>query len=335
MSQKNLKTRSLLELIDLFERSTHAIADGDGQRLHGVPSWELARRTALSNRELGQWTERVGYAGFYPATRGGEHLPVEIMEDDNSERYRYRCPETFRTKYVSADMVAVHAVTATKLLNYLADLLAIPQVHRRGIATPEIDGVLWNLGKMRIANAQVDVWLTRGLATSIDRVFAHFQTASLPDQGLIFTTGQSLPGCIPPPRSYRIIPIASVLLDYAIKPHIDVDQVHRLLVAPSGSNEEKSLPVRFDPYTNTLIIATKADKPWIINGPKQMAVVKYLFEQFEKGRHQVSAGDILVAVYGSREAAHGKRVPSIFSGNLIWEDYIAGDGNGQYGFNLD
>lgn len=333
MSQKSPQTRSLLELIDLFERSTHAIADGDGQRLHGVPGWELARRAALSDRELGQWTERVGYAGFYPATRGDEHVPVEIEEDNDPERYRYRCPETFRTKYVSADLVAVRAVATAKLLNCLADLLAIPQAHRRGIATPAIDGVLWNLGKMRIGDAQVDVWLARGLITSIDRVIAHFHAASLPDQGLIFTTGQTLPGIIPPPRGYRIIPISSVLLNYATKPHIDVDLIHRLLVAPAGSKEEKSLPVRFDPYSNTLFIATRPIKPWTIKGAKQVAVVKYLVEQFGNGRHRVSAGDILVAAYGSREEARGKRVQSIFSGNDTWLDYIEHD-DGGYGIKL-
>ncbi len=34
-------------------------------------------------------------------------------------------------------------------------------------------------------------------------------------------------------------------------------------------------------------------------------------------------------------AAVNAKFQSIFSGNLIWEDYIAGDGNGHYGFNLD
>lgn len=334
MSQKSLSTRSLLELIDLFERSSHAIADGAGQRLHGVPGWDLARRAALSDRELEQWTERVGYAGCYPATRDDEHMPVEIEEDDDPGRYSYRCPETFRTKYVSADLVAVHAVTDTKLLNYLADLLGIPQAHRRGITAPAIGGVLWNLGKMRIADAQVDVWLVRGLSSSIDRVFDHFRAASLPEQGLIFTTGQALPDIVPPPRSYRIVPIASVLVDYALKPHLDTDLIHRLLVAPAGSKEEKSLPVRFDPYTNTLVIATKSDKPWAIKGAKQVAVVKYLVEQFESGRTRVSAGDILVAAHGSREAARGKRVPSIFSSNSQWLDYIEHDDAG-YGIKLE
>lgn len=334
MSPKSLSTRSLLELIDLFERSSHAVADGDGQRLHGVPGWDLSRCATLSDRDLAQWTERIGYAGCYPAPRGDESVSVEIEEDDDPGRYRYRCPETFRTKYVSADLVAVHAVTDTKLLNYLADLLGIPQAHRRGITAPAIGGVLWNLGKMRIADAQVDVWLARALSSSIDQVFDHFRAASQPEQGLIFTTGQALPDIVPPPRSYRIVPIASILVDYAVKPHLDTDLIHRLLVAPAGSKEEKSLPVRFDPYSNTLVIATKTDKPWAIKGAKQVAVVKYLVEQFENGRTRVSAGDILIAAHGSREAARGKRVASIFSSNSQWLDYIEHDDAG-YGIKLE
>ncbi|KGG93017.1 hypothetical protein P245_10645 [Comamonas thiooxydans] len=334
MAQTSLSTRSLLELVDLFERAIHAVVDGTGQRLRGVPGWEMSRRVALSDRDLAAWTERIGFAGSYPAAHGDERVPVDIEEDDDPGRYRYRCPETFRTKYVSADLVAVHAVMDTKLLNYLADLLGIPQAHRRGITAPAIGGVLWNLGKMRIADAQVDVWLVRGLSSSIDRVFDHFRAASLPEQGLIFTTGQALPDIVPPPRSYRIVPIASVLVDYALKPHLDTDLIHRLLVAPAGSKEEKSLPVRFDPYTNTLVIATKSDKPWAIKGAKQVAVVKYLVEQFESGRTRVSAGDILVAAHGSREAAQGKRVPSIFSSNSQWLDYIEHDDAG-YGIKLE
>ena len=75
MSQKSLSTRSLLELIDLFERSIDAVADGDGQRLRGVPGWDLARRVALSDRDLAAWTERIGYADCYMAADGDERLP--------------------------------------------------------------------------------------------------------------------------------------------------------------------------------------------------------------------------------------------------------------------
>lgn len=335
MSQKSLSTRSLLELIDLFERSINAVADGDGQRLRGVPGWDLPRRGALSDRDLAAWTERIGYAGSYPAPLGDERIAVDIGEDDDPGRYRYRCPETFCTKYVAADLVGVHAVREAKLLNYLADLLGVPQAQRSGITASAIDGVLWRLGKMRVADTQVDAWLVRGLSASTEQVFEHLRAPPLPDQGVIFTTGQDLPDIVMPPRAYRIVPIASALVDHALKPHFDVDLIHRLLLAPSGSRVEKSLPVRFDRYTNTLVIATKSDKPWAIKGSRQIAVVSYLFEQFENGRRWVPAHEILGAVYGPKKSGRSQRIQNIFSGNSIWEDYIAGDGAGYYGFNLD
>ncbi len=335
MADKSLSTRSLLDLFELFDQSSQAIADGDGQRLHGVPAWELSHRPALAGRDLEQWTERIGYAGSYPAPRGDELVPVEIEEDDDPGRYRYRCPETFRTKYVSAELVGVHAVVDAKLLNYLADLLGIPQAQRSGITAPGIDGTLWRLGRMRIANAQVDAWVVRGLASSIGQVFEKLRAQSLPDQGVVFTTGQPPPDVILPPRSYRFVPLAAALVEDAIRPQIDLDLIHRLLLAPLGSKLEQSFPVRFDPYSNTLVIATKSDKPWPIKGTRQVAVVSHLFEQFENGRRWVPAHEILAAVYGPQKSGRSYRIQNIFSGNPIWHDYIVSDGNGHYGFNLD
>jgi len=48
MSSKPLPTQSLLDLIDLFEQSGQPIADGDGQRLRGVPGWSFLGRTSLT-----------------------------------------------------------------------------------------------------------------------------------------------------------------------------------------------------------------------------------------------------------------------------------------------
>lgn len=334
MSSKPLQTQSLLDLIDLFERSHQSITDADGQRLHGIPGWDLSRRVALSDRDLAAWTECVGYAGCYPAPCGDERVPVEIEEDADPKRYRYRCPETFSVKYISAEKAAVRAVTATKLLNYLADLLEIPQALRRGITTAAIDDVLWHLGKMRIGQVHVDTWLVRGLANTIDDVYRHLDQPSLPDTGVILTTGSAQPAIVRPPRNYRIIPLGSVLSPNGASPTVDTDLIHRLLLASPGETLERSPVVRFDHFNSTLHITTRSIAPWTVTGPKQAAVVKYLVEQFEKGRHRVSAGDILVAAHGSREAARGKRVPSIFSGNTQWLDYIEHDDAG-YGIKLE
>ena len=335
MPQKKLSTQSLLELVDLFEQSSQSTVDAEGQRLYGVPGWALSGLSTLSGTQLDAWTDCVGYSAFFPAPCGEDRAAVEIEEDDDPDRYSYRCPETFRKKYISSATVAVRSVRTPQFLNCVADLLEIPQALRRGIDTAALGNKLWNIGKMRVGGLQVDVWVARNLSSSMDGVFQHLQNSALPDQGVILSTGGALPAIIHPPRQYRVVPIRDVFVRDVSSPHIDADFIHRLLVAPAGSKEGKSLPVRFDPFYNTLVIDTKSDKPWKINGAKQIAVVKYLLEQFENGRHRVSAGDILIAAHGSSEAARGKRVPSIFSGNLVWEDYIAGDGNGQYGFNLD
>ncbi len=330
-----LSTRSLRELLEMFEGSGQSIVDTEGQRLRGVPGWELARCQVLSDDERKQWMEHIGYAGSYPAFCGDERVPVDIEEDDVQGRYRYRCPDTFRTKYVSDDLVAVYAVRAAELLNLLADLLEIPQAYRGGIKKPAMEGMLWNMGKMRVGGVSVDAWLVRGLSSAIDQVFEHFRTASLPDQGVIFSTGYALPNIIRPPRSYRIIPLASVLMDYTDKPCLDQEMIHRWLVAPEGCREERLPPVRFDPYTSTLLIATKSDQPWVIKGSKQLAVVRYLYEQFEQGRRWVPAYEILNEVYGHQARSGSRRIQNIFSGNTVWLNYIVNDKHGNYGFNLD
>jgi len=330
-----LSTRSLLELIELFERSSAAVVDFDGQRLRGVPAWDSSVRAMLSDRDLSAWLQRIGVAGSYPAPCGDEHAPVELVEDSNPERYCYRCPETFRTKYVAADLVGVHAVVETKLLHYLADVMAIPQAHRIGVGAPAIDGTLWRLGRMRVGQVQVDTWLSRGLLRSVEAVFAQLRQPALPEKGLVFTTGRALPDLVAPPRAYHIVPIIDTLVDHADQPTLDVDLIHRLLQAPAGSPLEKSLPVRFDPYSNTLVIATKSNKPWAIKGARQVAVVKHLFAQFVNDRRWVPAYEILDEVYGSQELGRSQRIQNIFSGNSIWQDYITGDGKGHYGFNLD
>ncbi|RQS20680.1 hypothetical protein [Burkholderia sp. Bp8998] len=334
MQTTPLSTRSLLELIALFEQSNQPIPDADGQRLQGVPGWSLSRATALSGHDLETWTECIGYASGYPAPCGDETVMVDLVEDE-SGRYRYRCPETFRRKYLDTSVAAVRAVNASRLLNYIAELLGIPQALRRAIASPAIDGILWQLGRMRVADAQVDVWFVRDLSTQAAQVFAHLRQPSLPSQGLVLTSGQNLPNVVPPPRDYRIISIRDLLVEHSANPHIDADLIHRLLVSSPGTHLDKSLPVRFDPITSTLVIVTRSNRPWNIKGKRQVAAVSYLYEQLSHGRRWVPAHEILAAVYGNQKSGRSQRMQNLFSGNTVWEDYIANDGNGQYGFNLN
>ena len=208
MALRPLSTRLLLDLLDLFEQSSQAIGDAKGQRLHGIPGWHIINRTSLSADEISAWTERVGYVGSYPADIRDECVAVDLHEDDGPDRYWYRCPETFRKKYVSAADAAVYTLSAPKLLNQIATLLDIPQALRRMIDTPAIEGVLWQLGEARIGPARAPVWFARGLSQSADAVFRHLRLLTLPEQGLILISGQPLPDFVQPPRNYRFATIA-------------------------------------------------------------------------------------------------------------------------------
>jgi len=188
---------------------------------------------------------------------------------------------------------------------------------------------------MRVAGLQVDVWVARNLSSSMDGVFQHLQNSALPDQGVVLSTSGALPAIIHPPRQYRVIPIRDVLIRHGSFPHIDADLIHRILVAAPGAKIEASLPVRFDPYSKTLVIATKSSKPWLIKGPKQIDAVRYLFEQFKNGRRWVPAGEILADVYGTKESGRSRRMQNLFSGNTFWQDYIVNNDDGEYGFNLE
>ncbi|RDE49465.1 MAG: hypothetical protein DVS81_16455 [Candidatus Accumulibacter meliphilus] len=329
-----LSTRSLLELLDLFERSSQSISDTAGQRLRGVPGWDVFHNTSLSARELADWTECVGYAGCYPAPCGDEREPVELHEDRDPTRYRYRCPETLRRKSVAATEVAVYAVHVPMLLHVIADLLDVPQALRRGIESPLLDGHLWKVGKARIGPALTDVWFVRSLASCIDELFRHFHEQALPDQGLIVSSGMVPPDFVRPPRSYRFASLHDVIVDYVPEPRMDVDLLHRILTSPADGTLRPVLPVHFNEYTNMLTIRSKT-RPWHIKGQRQAAAVKYLYQQACNDRWLVNAGEILAAAYPDKETGKSTRMQSLFSANGEWKDYIANPEKGRYGFRLD
>jgi hypothetical protein len=335
MSSKRLSTKSLLELLDLFERSRQPLVDVEGKLLRGVPGWDLPRMTALSPEALEGWVDCVGYAGSFPAACGDERIPVDIEEDEDSSRYRYRCPETFRLKYVAATDAAVYAVRPAILLGAIADLLDIPQALRKGIESPAIDDVLWHLGKARIGPAHTSVWFVRGLAQSVEDVFRHFHSLTLPDQGLILTSGQPLPEFVRPPGNYRFAAVRQVLVDYVTTPTMDMDLLHRILTTPADGRLRPLLPVHFDEYTRTLTIRSKSDKPWVIKGARQAAAVRFMYEQAMNDRWLLPAWEILGAAYPDKKAARSQRMQNLFSGNTEWEDYIANPEKGRYGFRLD
>jgi len=328
-----LATPLLLELVEWFERSRQELSGINGERLCGVPAWELRRSRHLLPGDISDWFDEVGVAGFYPAPGEDDSCLVELDEDDELGGFRYRCPVTFRKKHLAADEIAVHAVRSPRFLHLLAELLSIPQALRSGIQHPQLDQTLWALGKARIGPFHTDVWVVRNLHENLEAVFEYFGKPAQPEQGIVLTTSAAIPGVILPPRNYRFIPLKEAIVERLGRPLIDTERIHRLMTSVSGTAVKPSLPVEYDEFAGILKISGK--EPWEIQGEKQRASVSYMFTEYLKGRTQLKSSEILKAAGYSDRPGRSRRMQNLFAGNKYWLHYIKGDGDGMYGFKLD
>ncbi|QGG80592.1 hypothetical protein GH975_08415 [Litorivicinus lipolyticus] len=326
-----LSIHSLLDLIKLFEQSVQRVVCDDGQILTGIPGWKLHQYEALDSERISEWCDCIGYAGYYPASYGNDHSDVDVFPDDESDRYLYRCPESFEFRSIEAAEIAIYHPREEQFLNAMADLLDIPLALRSGISQADIQGTLWRIGKVRLGHTLTDVWVARGLALSVDAVFHRLQQTDLSDLGIILTTGNSLPAIITVPRHYRVIPIKEVIDSTQNVARIDMERLRLLMTGANFTDESSMSPVHFDEYTNTLTISTNPT-PWMIRGPKQAAAIKYMAEQAYKGRWELSAAEILKAVNGNKTHGICRRIPSLFNGNDDWHGYIMNIRRGVWGF---
>ena len=326
-----LSTQSLLDLIKLFEQSVQTLVDEDGQILTGIPGWKLRQYEALDSERISEWCDCIGYAGYYPASYGNDHSDVDVFPDDESDRYLYRCPESFQIRSIEPAEIAIYNPRAERFLNAMADLLDIPLALRGGISQADIQGALWRIGKVRVGHTLTDVWVARGLAFSVEAVFRRLQQTDLSDLGIILTTGNALPDVITVPRHYRVIPIKEVIDSTQNVARLDMEKLNRLVTGANPADDRSISPVHFDEYTNTLNIRTNPP-PWMIRGPKQAAAIKYMVEQTNKGRGEMSAAEILHAAYGAQSIGRSRRMQNLFSGNEVWRDYITSHRKGFWKF---
>ena len=328
-----LSTQSLLDLNTLFEQSVQRVVGEDGQILTGIPGWKLRQYGALDSERISEWCECIGYASYYPAPYGNDYCDVDVFPDDESDSYLYRCPEAFRLRKIEPAEIAIYYPREDRFLNAMADILDIPLALRSGISQADIEGALWRIGKVRVGHTLTDVWIARGLGLSVNAVFQRLLQTDLSDMGIILTTGNSLPAILTVPRHYRVIPIKEVIDSTQNAAGIDMEKLSRLVTGANLADESSISPVHFDEYTNTLTIRTNPT-PWVIRGPKQAAAIKYMVEQTNKGRCELSAAEILNAAYGAQSIGRSRRMQNLFSGNEVWRDYITSHRKGFWEFHI-
>jgi hypothetical protein len=327
-----LTTPLLLELSKLFDNCARGIRVEDSSC--GIGRWDMDNLPPTILQGVLPWMSCIGYAEEIQVDFHDDKVEVALQETDDAAFYRYRCPETFRYKPVAAERVAINTVTPPKYLHALADLLFIPVAQRKGIDASAIENILWHLGKASLGVAHVDIWLARNLPWQVDEVFEYLNSPTLPDQGLVLSTSRPLAQSLRPPRQYRIVQLADVLVQTVEEPAIDKAILYQCLLHTPGNSLQKTMPVQWNPHNKTLVINTRDEKPWVLKGDKQAAAVNYLYQQALHDRWWVPAQEILRAVYPNKMLGRSARMQNLFRGNLLWEVYLASNGSGHYGFRM-
>jgi len=316
-----LRTRSLLDLIPVFDQGRCEVLGFDGVRLRGVPAWQLADRLSHSDTDHRDWLATAGIASYFPADAGDQYASVDLEPTDDPDIYSYRCPATFELVTIRATKAAVVMVPEQRFLNLIADLLNIPSALRSDISKPLHDGTLWRLGKARIDQAHLECWLARDVATSLQQVVEHFRDPTLPDQGIVLLTGRALPPLIQAPRNYRFVLLSDALRQDSETPLLDFDLLRRLIATPHGASLKPALAVELNDITRTLKIRS-INEPWQITGNDHWAAVKYMHDQFLAGRMRLKPGEVLNAVFKGRAQGRSKTLASLFKGNRHWKTYL-------------
>ena len=151
----------------------------------GVPGWSAFGTDVFDAEAAGAVDRLRRLRRKLPASLDDELVNADLTEDEQADRYRYRCPQTFRWKFVPAAEVAVYSVRPAAILSTIADLLGIARRLCERDRCAAAGRFPLAFGEGRIGPALTDVWLVRGLARSVEEVFRHFNQTSLPDQGLI------------------------------------------------------------------------------------------------------------------------------------------------------
>jgi hypothetical protein len=331
VSRVPIPTPRLLKLLALFDRAQQSIAGVENVRLQGIPGWELFRGEVPRDPQLEPWFERIGDAGFYVVEADLEPVPVEIEYDDDGT-IGYHCPDTFRHVPLPEQEVGVYVVKPQPLLTLIADLLDIAQADRRQLDTVHLDGALWYLGPARLGQVRTGIWLARDTDGRLPDLLRFFNDRTLPEDGLVLTCGNPPPEIITPPRAYRFASLPEVLIPIGQETEIDTHMLERILTAPAGVRIQPSPPIHYDSHTQTLTIRG-IPEPWQIRGERQAQAVRYMYEQWLKGRVILDAAEILNAAYPPSSHSRSRKMQSLFSGSTRWRTYIASPERGKYGFN--
>lgn len=317
-----LSPQTTVNLIDAFEYSGNKILNSVGQTITGIPCRQLSRFFDVPICQSAQnFLSTVGYAGSYESIFEDELVQVEIEEDEEPSRVRYRCPETFRLQYLPLEETSVVQVNPDQFLNYIAELLEIESFQRKGIKSPIIRDYLWKLGSARFYNGfYIPVYFVRSINRDLNKIIDSL--AAEKTQMILLTSSSLLPERIKWPDGVVVCILKDAVVQHLPETKLDTEWIYKKSISGGEYSAEMQddFPVQYDAVRQALSIKGKPD--WHIRGAAHAAAVKYMVDQARMGNWELQAKDILVAACTNGKIGRSRTMDSLFTGNREWDQYI-------------
>ena len=254
---------------------------------------------------------RVGDEAAATSLADHEDTPVALVRSPDGRSFGYFSPQAGWVN-ASPDDQSVFALSFETLLPKLLDGLDCPLVSRPVQLLP---GLLWEVGGARLPgrSARVPVWIGRRLSDPATWALLLQQFQQRPSPGLRIVL--SLTAEVKLPKTYvsghEIIAVQSVI-DASDGFRIDP----QILAARLAHGRDDGQPVSMAADGASITVRGKS---YAFTGTKQRAIIRHLFEAWQRGERECLTAAVLEAAdSGDQVRTLGKA----FKGRADWREFI-------------
>lgn len=254
---------------------------------------------------------RVGDEAAATSMADHDDVPVTLVKSPDGRSFGYFSPQAGWVT-TAPDAHAVFALSFESLLPKLLDGLDCPLATRPAQLVP---GLLWEVGAARLPgrSARVPVWVGRRLSDPATWVSFLELVRQRPSPGLRIVLSLTAEAKIPKGyvSGHEIIAVQSV-----------VDATDALRIDPQilaarlahGRDDGQLVTMAADGGSITV-----RGKPYPFTGTKQRAIIRYLFEAWQKGERECLTAAVLASAdSGDQVRTLGKA----FKGRTDWREFI-------------
>jgi len=287
-----------------------AIAQTRDARITGVALSNHYPAAGAQLQALGVLT-RVGDEAAATSLADHEDTPVALVRSPDGRSFGYFSPQAGWVT-ASPDDQSVFSLSFETLLPKLLDGLDCPLVSR---PVPLLPGLLWEVGGARLPgrSARVPVWFGRRLSDPATWALMLEQFKQRPSPGLRIVLSLTAEAKLPKTyvSGHEIIAVQSVI-DASDGFRIDP----QILAARLAHGRDDGQPVSMAADGASITVRSKS---YAFTGTKQRAIIRHLFEAWQRGERECLTAAVLEAAdSGDQVRTLGKA----FKGRADWREFI-------------